>query len=135
MAKQSEPQESAQNRSTLFKVAFEGDPGKPVDFMAHAFGPGGAHLASARVLDGTAEFPLDPKRLKGARIFFAPSPPQGEPKLPSLEDMQRLNAYEPLWHYDPRQRVYELLPIPEAIYKFWPFCSCRAVPRFSSAMR
>jgi len=125
MVKQSDSQEPTQKRGITFKVAIDGDPDKPVAFIAHAFGPGDVHLASVPVRNGVAELPLDAKKLKNARLFFAPKPPKGDDTPPSIQEMERLHAYEPLWSFDTRQRIYEVMPIPEDIYKFWPLCSCR----------
>ena len=125
MVKQLETATPAAKRGIQFKVGIEGNPEKPVAYFAHLFGPGGVHLASGAVKDGQVELALEPKQLKGARLFFAPTPPEGGEHPLSIKTLERQHAYEPLWKFDPKQRVYDVLPIPVDIYQFWPLCSCR----------
>lgn len=107
-----------------FITSFEDQPEKPIDLFAYAFDRSGALIAAEPVKEGRAFFKLDERQLKHARIFFAPAPEGGERK-PTIEDMERLRAYEPVWEFDPKQRVYELLPIPQEIWKWWWLCHCR----------
>ena len=107
-----------------FITSFEDQPEKPIDLVAYAFDRSGELIAVEPVKEGRAFFKLDEHQLKHARVFFAPAP-EGREQKPTLEDMERLRAYEPVWEFDPKRRVYELLPIPHEIWKWWWRCRCR----------
>jgi hypothetical protein len=123
MAKESE----TQTRTPVFrfKVHFEEKPAEPIHLVAYVFGRGGRFIASCPVKEGVVEFTLPAEQIKSARIFFAPvqKEPSGTP--PTLKDMERQKAYEPLWQFDPKKHTYDLMPIPQEIWKLWPFCECR----------
>ena len=116
-----------QSGAIVFKVAFDGAPEKPLEVVAYAFDRRQGNLvASASVKDGQAVLNVTEEALRGARLFFAPAPPphKRESKV-TLASMERLKAYEPVWKFDPRMQSYELLPIPEFLWKWWYWCSCR----------
>jgi hypothetical protein len=112
-------------RAVIFKAAFEETPEQSIDMMAHVFNTQGELIGSVPVKEGQASFDLDSGQLKGARIFFAPAMPEGRDVQPTLEAMERLKAYEPVWRFDPGQLQYEVLPIPADRFKWWPWCRCR----------
>src|SRR5829696_1790907 len=108
-----------------FIISFEDQPEKPIDLVAYAFDRSGELIAAEPVKEGRVSFKLDERQLKRARIFFAPAPEGGREHKPMIEDMERLRAYEPVWEFDPQRRIYELLPIPHEIWKWWWLCICR----------
>jgi hypothetical protein len=118
---------SASEQTTLaFKAGLEGKPDKTIDVVAYAFDRGGRLLAFQPVKDGVARLALDPAKARSARIFFAPQRPESRPEdSATLETMERLHAYEASWTFDPKKTVYELLPIPEYLWTWWPWCFCR----------
>jgi hypothetical protein len=107
-----------------FITSFDDQPEQPIELVAYAFDRAGELIAATQVKEGRAFFKLDARQLRHARIFFAPAP-EGREHKPTLEDMERLRAYEPVWEFNPEQRVYELLPIPHEIWKWWWLCRCR----------
>src|SRR3954453_11787687 len=108
-----------------FITSFEDQPEKPIELVAYAFDRSGELIAATPVKEGRAFFNLDKRQLKHARIFFAPATESNRDQKPMIEDMERLRAYEPVWEFDPKQRVYQLLPIPQEVWKWWWLCSCR----------
>ena len=127
MAKdQSVPTEAGGKSGTIyFNVGFEGTPEKPLEVMAYAFDSQGNLVAHAPLKDGEARLPVTEKALRGTRLFLAPAPPKGLERKITLASMERLKAYEPIWRFDPKSQNYDLLPIPEYLWKWWYWCSCR----------
>ena len=111
-------------KSMKFTVEFDQKPDKPIDVVAYAFDNQGKLLALAAVKEGQVELPLDPANLRGLRLFFAPHL-EDERKTPTLADMGRLKAYEPVWKFDPKAPIHQILPIPYEIWKWWLKCKCR----------
>jgi hypothetical protein len=109
-----------------FTVPFEGKPDKPIEMAIYAFSREGELLATAPVRDGKAKLSLPDAEVKFVRLMIAPPRPQspGEKTL-TPDELDRMRAYQPIWTFNPRQREYELLPIPEFNWKWWFWCSCR----------
>ena len=118
--------EPKDTQSFEFKIGFEGSPDKGLNVVAYAFDRQGNLLASRPLKDGYVQLPLSLDQARTARIFFGPEQPQGRgEESPTPDTMTRLHAYEVTWKFDPQTRAYELLPIPEFLWKWWFFCSCR----------
>jgi len=112
-------------RPFTVEIQFEGTPEKAIEIEAYLFDRAGALLASAPFGKGQAQFALD-QVPKGARLFIGPSQAALQrPGKPSLAMMQRLDAYEPGWNYDPNCEIYQLPPIPDFHWPHWPLCRCR----------
>ncbi|MCA1553794.1 MAG: hypothetical protein LC737_05405, partial [Chloroflexi bacterium] len=61
-----------------------------------------------------------------ARVFFGPPLPEGRAnETPTLDQMERMKAYEPVWQFKPESSVQEIGAIPSALSKFWLWCQCR----------
>lgn len=104
-------------------VGLDGQPDREIDIVAYAFDQGGRLLASAP-LKGRQVQLKSKDHPAPARILFAP--PLGQKRVPaSIEELERLRAYEPVWRFDPKKSEYELLPIPELNWKHWWLCACR----------
>lgn len=112
-------------KSVSFRIGVEGKPDRPVDATLYAFDAAGELIASTPVREGAAQLDIKPFRLRRARLFVAPTQPEGRAERPTLKTMERLNAYEPSWRFERGRRQYELLPIPELIWPHWWWCSCR----------
>lgn len=121
MAKGSE----TEAKSVHFRIGVEGNPEKPIDATLYAFDAQGELIASAPVREDGAQLDVEPTRLRRARLFVAPTPPEGRAERPTLKTMERLKAYEPSWRFEKGRLEYELLPIPEILWPYWPWCSCR----------
>jgi hypothetical protein len=111
--------------NVLFKAAFDGTPEKPLEIMAYAFDHQGHLVASAPLKDGQASLPVSADALRGTRLFFAPAPPKARDTKVTLASLARLKPYEPVWKFDPKAQSYELLPIPDFLWKWWYWCQCR----------
>lgn len=119
---------SRKEKGFLFNVPFEGDPGKELEVMAYAFDRRGRLLTSSRfnAAKGQVVLNLDDQEARHARLFFGPPPQEGgKSEKITLKTMARLEAHEALWQYDPKQRQYELLPIPDLHWRWWIWCRCR----------
>lgn len=115
-------------KGIVFNVPFEGQPDKEMVVTAYAFDRNGRLLASAPFNAAAGRFALDlgPRDAKQARLFIAPTPPkERQPKEISIDLMERWQAYEPVWQYDPQREQFELLPVPELNWRWWPWCFCR----------
>lgn len=113
-------------RSLEFKVGFEGKPDKPLNVVAYAFDPQGVLLTVAPVRQDSVQLELTSEQARSARIFFAPEDPRAKSEKPiTLETMEALHAYEAMWEFNPQKNAYELFPIPEYLWKWWYWCSCR----------
>lgn len=114
--------------SLKLTIGFEGKPDKEINVVAYAFDHRGALIASAPVKNGQAQFKIKDDTQRPSRLFFAPPPAPEQIKrdnIPTLEEMERLRAYEPMWNFDSKKAEYELLPIPEFHWKWWLWCACR----------
>ena len=121
-----EGREPKDTQSFDFKIGFEGSPDKGLNVVAYAFDRQGNLLASSPLKDGLVQLPLSLDQARTARIFFAPAQPQERTYEKITPDtMISLHAYEVTWKFEPKTRAYELLPIPEFLWKWWFFCSCR----------
>lgn len=109
-----------------FKVGYDGKPDKPISARLYAFDARGQFLTNAPVHDGEASLRVTPDQLKRVRLFVAPELPKGRSETPTLQTMAHLNAYEPTWKFERGREIYELLPVPEILWPWWYWCSCRA---------
>lgn len=125
VTKPEKPEKAAGGKPIRFKVGYDGKPDKPISAALYAFDAQGKLLASAPLREGEAPLNLTPEQLKRARLFVAPELPKGRNETPTLQTMERLNAYEPAWRFERGRELYELLPIPEILWPWWYWCSCR----------
>ena len=88
-----------------FAVEFDQKPDREVSVMAYAFDREGKLLDQAPVRDGQVELAMAPGAARSARIFFAPADPAHKEEEVTLSDMERLNAHQPPWRFDPEQKV------------------------------
>ncbi len=124
--KEKKPTVRKSARGVRINVKFEGTPDKEVKVIAYAFNRQGRLLDSSPLKGDEVKLQIDKKQAAHARIFLAPPMSEGgEDQPPTLKMMQRMRAYEPVWKYDVEASVQELLPIPEALWPFWRWCSCR----------
>ena len=108
------------------KVPFEGQPDKELRVIAYVFDGAGNFVTGAPLEGEYAKLALDARRLHRPRIFLGPPPPEGrEKERPTLDLMQKLNAYEPVLRLEPDRQVLELAPIPELQIERRPRSDCR----------
>lgn len=122
------PNQDKNNPTTVnavIKVGFEGEPTRQTKLIAHAFDNQGNFLASAPVADGEARLSLDQAKARHARVFIAPDVEGDKRKTPTIESLERVHAYQPVWRFDPRSPVLEIPHIPEHTWKHWLHCTCR----------
>lgn len=114
-----------------FTSGFEGKPETELTVVAYVFDQRGALIASAPAKKNQVQIEIKDDGPRPARLFFASPPPSpssspvSRDKSITLDDMERLRAYEPMWSFDPKRSDYELLPIPEINWKWWLWCLCR----------
>jgi hypothetical protein len=112
-------------KAIRFKVGYDGKPDKPIAASVYLFGPKGDFLASAPLEEDTAQLSVAPEQLKGAKLYVAPTLPKNRQEKPSLKTMAHLGAYDPAWSFEAGRELYELKPIPQALWPHWYLCSCR----------
>jgi hypothetical protein len=108
-----------------FKVAFDTKPETEIESGVYAFDARGRLLAGSPLKGGEAQLQLTEEQARFARVFVAPIARVAEQKTPTVALMEKIGAYEPVWKYNPRNRVNEFAPIPGDVWKFWPICRCR----------
>lgn len=119
------PKPEAGRKPIRFKVGYDGKPDQPISAALYAFDAQGRWLASAPLREGEAALTLAADQLKRARLFVAPELPKERTGQPTLQMMERLNAYEPAWRFERGRELYELRPIPEILWPWWFSCACR----------
>src|SRR6266498_610677 len=105
MAKQENPKgnvgKPTDKFSLRFKTGFEGKPDETINVMSYAFDRQGNLLATAPVKDDSATLTLTQDQARTARIFLAPDHPKVKSdRLPTLDAMEHLHAYEVTWAYE-----------------------------------
>ncbi len=109
-----------------FKAGIDGAPGKDLEIHAYLFGSNGQLLTTVPAKDGVARVTVPDDQMRRARLFFAPKIPESRQKEKvTIADMERFNAYEPVWHFQSGEKAYELLPIPTEHWFWWLWCKCR----------
>jgi hypothetical protein len=111
-------------KKLVINIVLDGKPDKGLDIVAYAFDRGGRLIASAQLKNQQVQLTSKDDKVP-ARILFAPPLAKDRAQAPSIEELERLHAYEPVWHFDPKKFEYELLPIPEFNWKWWWLCACR----------
>ncbi|MCX6844749.1 MAG: hypothetical protein NTX53_21000 [candidate division WOR-3 bacterium] len=125
MEKADKQEMEKQENTITFKVGFEGKCGDELALSVYVFSSREELIASAPVKDNQARLKLTPEQLAHSRVFFAPTITDRRPSPPTPAMMERLQAYEPAIKYEPRRTIYELLPFPEKLWKWWLWCRCR----------
>lgn len=112
-----------------FSVKFEGDPKDKIATAAHVFDNAGNHLETTAIDDaGNFSLNLSTKDLQHVKLFIAPT--ADKKKIPSLKELEKINAYQPYLNKRITGRdIIDLQPIPELKYKYWWWCSCRVTGR------
>jgi hypothetical protein len=108
----------------VITVGLDGKPDKNLDIVAYAFDHGGQLIASAPLKGQQVQFKSKDDNIP-ARILFAPPLAKNRTQAPTIAELERLRAYEPVWRFDPKKFEYELLPIPEFNWQWWWLCACR----------
>lgn len=106
------------------KVGLDGKPEKDLTIVAYAFDHAGELIASAPVNKQHVQLRSNDDRVP-ARILLGPALLDKRKEVPTIDALERLRAYEPVWRYTPKQTEYDLLPIPELNWKWWWLCACR----------
>src|SRR6266516_5553848 len=125
------PRESAKSGGrpemrVQFSVAFEGPPEQPLDLAAYVTDRRtGEVIASKPIKEGRFELELEEAHVRTLSISVAPLRPDLGDELPTRSQLERLRAYEPVFRFDPKQKKYELKPIPSDLTRFWWLCFCR----------
>jgi hypothetical protein len=112
-------------KGILFKIGFEGKPEKGMAVTAYVFDRKGSFITSAPVQEGQVELDITEAQAKRARFFFGPPLQDKRERKPTIELMERINAYEPMFTAEPKKRVYIPLPIPVIYWDGWLLCQCR----------
>lgn len=105
-------------------IGLDGKPDKALNIVAYAFDRGGRLIASAPLKGSQVQIKSEGDNVP-ARILFALPLPEKRTQALSIGELERMRAYEPVWHFDPKKFEYELLPIPEFNWKWWWLCACR----------
>lgn len=109
---------------TIFRIKLQGQPDEKPEIALYAFSTGGGLVAAAAVKDEKAELALPAERAGSVRLLIGPASFLQENRV-TVEALERANAFEPAWRFNPKDKIQELPPIAEALWKFWPLCFCR----------
>lgn len=117
------PAESSK-RAVTVKVPFEGQPPADAAASVFVFDERGALVADTPLKEGQAALSVPAGLGASARVFVGPTPRVGDPPV-TLDDLQRMHAYQPAVQIDPKSSTIELKPIPQALWTFWHWVLCR----------
>jgi hypothetical protein len=112
-------------RKVLFKLPFETSPERPIELAAYVTDRGGTVVAASPIKDGRFELDVDEVRAHELRLSVAPVRKDLGDRLPTQGQLERLQAYNPTFTFDPQRREYELNAIPVGLVKIWWLCACR----------
>lgn len=106
------------------KFWLDQDPNAPQSpLFAYVLDRQGELLQQKRI-DGKGNFEIPELQPHGTRLFIAPELP--DKKVPTLQDLIEMEAYEPLIPKRlPKDGIRKLLPIPEILWPKWVWCFCR----------
>ncbi len=130
------------------KVEYEQPLNEAIALTGFLFNCNGRLLQSQAVTEGTLNFNLADNNsvsestvtaaeniksflsAKQLRLFIAPTPAQNVKSITSMEELDNLKPYEPVLNAD-REGKISILPLPNIITQFWPFCRCRVTGKVS----
>jgi len=122
-------------------VRFDGKPVQDVSLIGYLFYCNGLFLQRQFVKENRLEFNLadvgpvtgrppggfDSKEL---RVFIAPATDKKVQQVTTIEELENYKPYEAILNADLQGNI-NILPIPESISIFWPFCNCRVMGKVS----
>jgi len=121
-------------------VSFEQPPKQEVSLIGFLFYCNGLLLQRQLVKGNILEFNLadaagnvakqqniNPKEL---RVFIAPASDKKIQQVTTIEELENYKPYEPVLTTDARTG-FSILPVPNVIAQFWPFCNCRVTGKVS----
>lgn len=111
--------------SLQFSVAAEEGADKLKNVRIYAFSRHGEFISSALIDSGKASLDVGAENPMHLRLYIAPAIDRMDKESVTIKTLERMNAYEPSWLYEPTRQTYELQPIPSYVTKIWPTCKCR----------
>jgi len=111
------------SKMITFNTSFEGKLDKKIEYEAFLFQSNGRLLDRKKVSDDKFSMSIDTDSIKGSRLFLAPAKPDREDKVPTMEQLIKQRAHEPVLPQKITDHI-TLSPIPEIIWKRWPWCRC-----------
>lgn len=128
-------------RSQLsLNVQFDQTPQQEIPLMGFLFYCHGLFLQRAMVRENRLEFNLADVKSKDSkaisfdpsevRVFIAPAFDKKIQQVTSIEALEAYKPYEPVLTHDVQGEI-SILPIPNIIAQFWPFCTCRVTGKVS----
>ena len=122
------------------KVSYDQQPKEDIALIGFLFYCNGIFLQRQMVNKGVLEFNLsdtagiaarqstiNPQEL---RVFIAPASDKKIQQVTTIEELESYKPYEPVLIND-RQGNFSILPLPNSIVQFWPFCNCRVTGKVS----
>lgn len=110
-------------RTLTVKAPFEAQPPADLSASVFVFDERGALVASTPLKDGRAAISV-PEGAAATRVFVGPTP-RADDKPFTLDQLQRMRAYQPAIRIDPKSATVELKPIPQALWQYWHWFLCR----------
>lgn len=119
--------ENSKSANASFKIDFEGMPDKKLPLKVFVFDRNDKLIESQNIDGNSFNLKTDEKTLRQAQVYIAPNIDavalNPQPLPPRLRE---IGAYRPVFELDENQLIQRsLLPIPEAVWQNWHFCSCR----------
>ncbi len=121
------------NRNFKVRVDFEQPPERELRLIGFLFLCNGRLLQWQFVKDNILEFNLEKTNSENQRrkinpeqlrLFIAPASDTKMTRISMPEQLQNYKAYEAVIRLDEKQG-YQILPIPEALSRYWLLCKCR----------
>lgn len=122
-------------------VQFEQKPQQDIPLIGFLFYCNGLLLQKALVRDNRLEFALPDGKSKASsfadsydsgelRVFIAPASDKKVQQVQTIEELENYKPYEAILSAGP-EGAFSILPIPEFVAQFWPFCNCRVKGKVS----
>jgi len=93
------------------------------DLSAFVYDRQGNLITHNQVRKGKVELKVSEKQAFSSRIFIAPQLPESQ-EVPTLNLMERINAYEPVIKPGLQAEIQENIRIPGSVTDFWNLCFC-----------
>ncbi len=111
-------------RAVTVKAPFEGQPSSDISASVFVFDAHGTLVAAAPLKGGETSVSI-PEELAGSeRVFVGPTPRPGQKPF-TIDDLQRLHAYQPAVTIDAKSATVDLKAIPQTLWKYWLWYLCR----------
>lgn len=118
------------SKKIVLPVAYEKPPEKEIPLSAFLFTRSGKLLQRQVIRSGEISLETTGEDPRDLRLFIAPADEKAAALISSIGGLTSLKPYETVIEHIKEQQ-FTILPIPEALSRWWLFCRCRVTGRVS----